>query len=434
MATTAQSRLREMLVRATGLYISDTTSGSGAGDGTTVVDTSIVRYDTTLLTDKWLLLTSGSASGESRRIASVSTSTITMVSAFSAQVAGSVTYEIMSYPPEIYHDAIRQATRTVYPLLYLPLRDETLAVDNLLSNFDFETFSGGAFTGWSSIGSPTLAAQTNRVMHGDQSASMAATGATEGLEQNILASSDFSSAVGKTLHVRAWLYATVADAFRMRVTFDGSTYSNGPYHGGDDEWEGPNLHRIDATIEANATEMTISFEATSGNTGYADLVVAWIDPVTRYTIPTTFISGPHRVSQQVDQLEPDGAYAPLGPGNFPMPGRLLRLEGMGRLSVPSADTGTTEVDENRAEMIIAQAGVYFYRTLGGYDPGSRDRHDQEVNRWQLDVERLKRQPGIAMAPMSSHSHAGFSFSGDSGNRYLVLDRRRWGGYEWQSSV
>ena len=421
MPTTSRPRLRDLFSNAVGFWFGSTTTGAGAIGGTTAVDTGIQRFDTVRLVDKWLLITSGTAIGEARRISTVSASTITVGLAYSAQIASGVTYEVMTYDPDISHAALEQAIRLSYPKLYLPLRNETLIVDNLLANPDFET---GTFTSWVNIGTPTNAANTNRVIHGAQSASITASGATEGIEQNLLNALDFTDYAGKTLHARAWLLATVASAGRMRVTFDGTTYTNGPFHSGDDDWEGPNTHLIDVTIPASATEATLSFEVTDGNVLLVDLAAAWVDPLTRYTVPTAFVYGPHLVRQQARRLEPQGDYLPLGPGNPPRAGHLLQLEGMGRLTVPTTETTSVEVDENQAEYIVALAAVSFFRTLMGTDRAQADFYAGQVAYWQEEANRLGRQPGIAMTPLSAHRHDYFKTIEDATSRLLVLSRSR----------
>lgn len=161
------SRLREMLARPTGLYISSTTTS--AGSDTTVVDTAILKYDENRLRNKWLLMTSGAASGESRRIASLSTSTITVTTAYSATTGSGSTYEILPFDPDLYRDALQRATRTVYPMLYLKITDESIIVDNLLANSSFEVSSQrtGAITAYADYDSTIKGAtQVSDTAHG----------------------------------------------------------------------------------------------------------------------------------------------------------------------------------------------------------------------------------------------------------------------------
>ena len=156
-----------------------------------------------------------------------------------------MTYELHRYDPVVKLDSITRAAEELFPDLYLSLVDETLVVDDLLSNSDFETFASSAFTNWTAIGSPTLSAETSRVVHGDQSAKLiAASGAIDALDQNLFTAVNINDVEGKTLHFKGWVWASAASAARLQVTFDGSTYTSGSYHAGDDEWEDPDLSLI----------------------------------------------------------------------------------------------------------------------------------------------------------------------------------------------
>ena len=313
------NRCLEMLGRATGLFVSD--SSSGGGSTTTLVDTSIYRYDINTLTNKWLYIVSATntaINGSSRRISSIhdSNGTITVIGAMAASTSSGDTYYIVNFDPQIMTDAIQQATRTLYPHLYLPTRDETIVVDNLLANWDFENWdstgsNSAVATSWANIGTPSTNDESSRVAHGSYSMSVAATGATEGIEQNIFTSVNINEVASKTLHARAWVWASVADVARIRVTYDGSNYDSSDYHTGDSEWEGPSLIYVDSAIDADMTELTVSCEVTSGNTAYFDSVVAWIDNVSEYDLPSTVVRGPHKVYMQDQVQEPNGHYTPL---------------------------------------------------------------------------------------------------------------------------
>lgn len=431
MATTARNRLRALLGIALGneprLYYSGTTTSNGAADGTTLIDTGIPRYDTSRPVNKWVYITSAGgtndASGQSRRISSVSSSTVTLVTGFTVRIDTSVTYEILPYDPLDMHNALQYAGRVINadsPLFLAP--DETLVVDNLVSNWDFETFSGGAFGSWSSINSPTLTQNTSYFTHGSNSANIAGTAAVRGIEQNLLTAAGgfgrIDQAVGKALHVRGALRATDASNVRLRVTFDGSTYTSGNYHSGDDDWEGHTIHAIDVAIPASLSEMTVSVEKETAVAVQADVVVAWIDPINRYTVPTSFIHpSPLWVSQQVDATKPNGDYAPLTLERPAVPGRILRLEGFGRLTVPTTDSGTVELDETRSELLIALAASFLLQN----DPATV----QESQVWLARAEALKRSPTIARSQPFTfvNRHVPWKVVDEGGTSYLRLLNR-----------
>jgi len=419
------NRSIEMLGRATGFFVSSTATG---GSTTTVVDTSIVRYDANILKNKWLYIVTATQStivGTSRRISSLSGTTITVDSAYAATTTSGDTYYILSVDPDVMIDSLQQAARTLYPHLYLPTQDETLVVDNLVTNWDFETWDDSSTpNSWVDIGTPTVAQEANRKVHGTYSAIVTAGGVGQGIEQNILFANgvNIGEVENKTLHVRAWVWADDADSARIRVTYDGSTFDDGDYHSGSAEWEGHGLMYIDSAIDftaASTEEMTISCEVANGKRAYFDSVVAWIDNVHNYTMPSTVIRGPHKVSMQADSADPNGYYAPL---TVPQSGRILRLEHMGTLTAPTSSS-SVELDESRTELLLAQAAVHMYHTLSNRDSGNAASHMQNAAIWQDRTDRLMSQPGMRMRQMSAHAREGWNVLESGETRKLVLGGR-----------
>ena len=421
-------RALEMLGRATGLFASGTTDGTGST--TTVVDAvQVYRHDINTLKNKWLYIldsANDTVDNTSRRISDIhaSNGTITVDAAFSAIPGSGVAYYITAYDPDIMRDSLQQAARTLYPHVYLPTQDETIVVDNLLANWDFENWdsvgsNSAVATSWANIGTPSTNDESSRVAHGSYSMSIAATGATEGIEQNIFTSVNINEVASKTLHARAWVWASVADAARIRVTYDGSNYDSSSYHTGDSEWEGPSLIYVESAIDADMTELTISCEVTDGNTAYFDGVTAWIDNVHTYNLPSTVIRGPHKVSIQANQSEPNGDYVPLA---TPQSGRILRIEHMGTLTAPTA-SASIEIDESRGELLIAQAAAHMFHTLSMTASGNSAVHMQNAGIWQGRVDRMLGQPGMRMKGMSAHERKSWRVVESGETRKLALSGR-----------
>ena len=209
MATTTLNRLVELLARSTGFYHEGTATGSHSTS--TLQDTTASGFnklDDNIIKGKWLTITDttddAAPEAESNKILSVSTTTATVDTVYSAAPANSDTYEITPFMRQYYVDAIQAALKQVYPNLYIPLRDETLVVDNLLLNWDFETSTTGpvAFTSWTSAGSPTLYAEANRIKHGSQSMRVVAGGSDGVMTQNLFTTVNVHEVVGKTLYLR----------------------------------------------------------------------------------------------------------------------------------------------------------------------------------------------------------------------------------------
>ena len=427
-------RALEMLGRATGLFVSGTTDGTGST--TTVVDAvQIYRYDVNTLKNKWLYIldsANDTVDNTSRRISDIhaSNGTITVDAAFSAIPGSGVAYYITAHDQDIMRDSLQQAARTLYPHIYLPTQDETIVVDNLLANWDFENWdstgsNNAVATSWAIKGStPQTNDEASFVTHGSYSIKITGTGSDQGVEQNIISVTgvNINETESKILHVRGWVWCDVADAARLRVTYDGSTFDNSDYHSGSAEWEGPALMYIDSAIDFTASsteEMTISCEVTNGNTAYFDGVVAWIDNVHTYDLPSTVIRGPHKVSIQAHQSEPNGDYVPL---STPQSGRILRIEHMGTLTAPTA-SASIEIDESRGELLIAQAAAHMFHTLSMTDSGNAAAHMQNAGVWQGRVDRMLGQPGMRMKGMSAHERKSWRVVESGETRKLALSGR-----------
>ena len=418
MALMTRAELRERMGKATGFFY----SGKATASGTTVTvkDTQIQRYDAGRLKNKWLYIVSASESaleGVARRISSIYGSTITVVAAFvddtKAPALGDI-YEVLDHDPLLYHDAISQALRTLYPGnnqkgLWRRVIDESIIVDNLLFNSSFE--DGIAWT--ATLGTWTLSSDV-RWMHGRRSARSNAPSGVSQLTQNIFNEVNIRDMVGKTLRIRGWMFASTASSARLRVTFDGSTFIDGSYHPGSSEWIYDTS--LNVVIPEGATEMTVFCEVSNGE-AYFDLVAAWIERLSRYRISDDFApSGPHQVWQQRYEDSPEGPYEVLQKG---LSGRVLRLEGMGRLTAPEDDAGTTEVDDVEGQLVVAEAAYHLYRRLAAEEPGSREQHLSDSRWWHGEAEALRNTLG---RPRMSAHHRDWWRVDESDVRRIVLTR------------
>ncbi len=420
MAQMTRAELRERLGKATGFFYSGKATGSGTT--TSLEDTQIQRYDAGRLKNKWLYIVSaseGDLEGVARRISSVSGSTITVVAAFvddTKAPAVDDTYEILEHDPLLYHDATAQSLRTLYPGdnqkgLWRRVIDESIIVDNLLYNSSFED---GASSAWTATAGTWTFSNSLRRMHGRRSAFSNATSSASQLSQDIFAQVNIRDMVGKTLRVRGWIFSNTASSTRFRVTFDGSTFVDGSYHPGSGEWVYDTS--LNVVIPEGATEMTVYCEVANGE-AYFDLVAAWIERLSRYPMSNDFApSGPHQVWQQRYEDSPEGPYEVLQRG---ISGRLLRLEGMGPLTVPEEDGGTTEVDDIEGQLVVAEAAYHLYRRLAAEEPGSREQHLGDSRWWQNEASNLRN--ALGRPGMSAHSRDWWRMD-DGDPRRIVLTR------------
>jgi len=425
MATTTAATLLEEMSRDIGDYHTSSTTSVGAGDGTTVIDTSLAD-----LTEDdggiqaYLKMRSGTDDGNVRRSKrgdngyTASSTTVTLTRAFSAQIASGVTYELHRFDPAIKREAINRATQQLFPHLYLPLRDESLVVDNLLSNSGFETAaSSNVHPSWSKVGTPTITDETSIRRHLTNSAKIIASGAAEGQVQT--AQVNIEELIGKTVHAAFWVYATTADWARIRVDTDGgTTFLSSDYHTGVDEWQYLEIHE---TIPDEATQLGLRLEVANGGTAYFDAGYMAVGPVYKYTIPTTFIGGGlNFVEEQLDIHDPNGDYVPIGAA--PTRGHILRLRGKGHLSQPTTEAGTTEVTGNHAELIKAKAAEIFFSRMG---QGDKDDPRHDPNFWRSEVNAMLAQSSYTMRDLNAQPpSAAWHIEEDSAGKYIIFDVQR----------
>ena len=326
MATTTRATLRQRLSEAIGDYHSVTSTSAGNSAATTIISTALLDLpggsDDDAFEGWYVMVTSGNNDAEIRRISSyiANDSTVTVGRAFTNASESGVTFEVHRYDPTHKHNAISRAIEELSKQVPQMIRDETIIVDNLTSNGDFETFSGNAFTNWSTSGSPTVSQETSIIKHGDASAKVVASGAAGQMTQSMTV--NFNQATNRQVTFEAWVYATAADTARIRILWGSGSYESHSYHDGVDEWQ---LQSISISIPSTATEVTAVLEVADGYTAYFDNSWLAIDPLYKYTLPTSLTFGPNYVTQQVDRYDPNGPYHPIHQNGVPMRGRILRI-------------------------------------------------------------------------------------------------------------
>jgi len=152
-----------------------------------------------------------------------------------------------------------------------------------------------------------------------------------------------------------------------------------------------------------------------------------------YTLPTSIITGPHRVLQQADEDDVDGPYyeiqEDLGAGR-PVTGRILRIQGYGTLSTPTTNTGTTEVGEPQVRLIVAYAEMLLWRIMASPARSSRQDRQGYVDAGRdaaTKVAVLKAQHGMKTPRMGAQRHRGsWHLETNDSGKILVFPRSRAG--------
>ena len=412
MGTTTGLILRQRLSEALGGYYSLTAdSTSGSSSITDAALANITENDDGIESD-WIAVTSGSASGDIRRLKSsagytASSTVLDPNQNFSASVASGNTYELHRYHPELLRNAINQAIRGLYPRngrkgLYRRLLDTSLAVDNLLLNSDMET---GTFTSWTAVGSPTVTAETTIFNQGTQSAKVVGGSVCQLTQAPHISVEEMT---GRTATLEFWVYTTAPNTARVRLDWGSSNFQNSGYHSGKDQWE---FMKAEATIPDSASQVKAILE-NEGGTVYFSSGYLKVGKLTRYTIPTAMRGGPNFVNIQYRASEPNGSYYPLN-GAY-SPGRRFRLEGTGILSQPTSDSATTEVDGEQVELIVAEAARLFWMSR----QGDKDA-PFEMAKWTGRAAELREEVGMKLRPAEVSNY--WSIQENIGTRELVLE-------------
>lgn len=412
-----------------------TTSSAGGALGITAIDSNLSYFDDGYFNDWYFVLPTGptdsSGSYEVTRVADFSQSTgvLTLEPDASAVVASGQTYELHRYSPSTKHLALNAARSIALDALWLSVVDETIVIDNLVDNWDFETLADGLFTGWTKKGVLTLTQNASYFIHGSSSANMAGVAST-GIEQDLLTKaggfSHINRGTQKTLHVRAWLRSTDASNGRIRVSFNGTTFTNGSYHGGNNGWEGPDIHYIDVPIPSDLTEIMLSVEKSTSSDVQADVVVAWIDQINQYTLPTSIHRRPAWVKQNADRfgIGITADWKPISKNNMPQSGRILRLEGKGLLTEVTTETSTMEVSDPETQLLYAEALDWLIdHEIGNSSTEAQALLERDKSRWQVAAARIRARGGQSRSISPQMPDGTWGIVTDGETEYLQLRNR-----------
>lgn len=286
--------MRQGLLDYLGFTYRGTTTADGGTAGATFIDTTNLKdYSNNKFQNWWALITSGTYSGQVRRVSSStqSTGTITPVVAFGGVIVSGVTYELTPYhPTNDLRWALNKAGREC-PEVHISLVNEDLVTGNILPNGSFEDFIASASVPdfWALVGDSS-AKNTSVRRYGKAAVSVTRSGADSYIHCSDTQWRPLLDLGGYTPYFEAWVYCATASVARLGISVDGGTPTYSSYHTGSSKWE---LLRVSKVITDSPKSLSFRcYVDTSNAIGYFDYARILSDNITAYVIPGVFQSKP----------------------------------------------------------------------------------------------------------------------------------------------
>ncbi len=275
--------------------------------------------------------------------------------------------------------------------------DETLALNNVLSNWYFGYDSG--LTGWTDNACASAARSTDMYMAGPYSAKTVSDGTNACSISQAFA--NYEKYRDEPYNLSCLVQCDTADRVRLALV-DGVETKYSSYHQG----EGKELLYINDILGANATDCTVQLrtEFTAGDsavTGYFGACTLCFDRQYEYDLPTTFayvhrIEIESNIRDKYDTVVPHDAWRILpettqkiwfNPDLFtPMSGRRMRIHGTTMPAVMTADSDQTPV--NPAWLAFQVAALLHRSRVRGRDNDSED-YKAQAKEFQDQADALK---------------------------------------------
>ena len=393
---------------------------TSVGDSTTLVDTSLSRFDDDYLVGWYIRITENVNSNQylSRRITNFvgSTGTCTVSPAFAGATGSGTEYELHRYNPEEKFSALDEARISAYPALGQREVDDTSTGDGVNRLFDIPTAirrgpvqvytesfqtpdvswnflttpQGNSTTGWtaSSLTLSTLTKDDSDLVVPKREAtcqSFAVAGSTNGtLAQAVAAMSNgvtAAAAAGRKMTAAFYVYCLTASRVSVKITDDAGT-TTGTTHQGRG-WE---LIYAERTISpTNATLLTATLDVSSSTAavfGFAEHRWFYYGGIERVRecyspVPMADIRRDNATQQILLTFTPDR-------------GQQIRMVGRQPLSalgttVATQPAATMEIDEFEAELLYTEAAKVLF-TRGVISSGAIEGLSAQI---QVNEARLR---------------------------------------------
>ena len=424
MATTLLN-CQIVLSKDIGDYFAGTTTS--ATNAVTIVDTGLIAYPNDWITDfSWALLTSGSYSGQERKISTASLVTTGSLTCgtFGGSVASGVTYEVHRlFSPAEKQRALIQGAKDIFGDCYDLVWNESIVSGNWLKDGSFETWNAGgtALTNWTAnaiVASQSSASNTFK--HG--SYSMLLTGTLGSVSQSISNYEDLKYLAGKTVMWSVQSRCNTASCLRLSVN-DGTATTYSAYHTGGTSFTANNLPMyVQATIDYNPTNISFGIHhQIAGGTSFVDdgrVISGYRDRLyignlgLAQNLPNEILIEPSDYSQEEPWLQlhdwevDEDGYLHL-PSSVPND-YTLRIIGKQYLDFlvngtsSTAGTATINLNDPQTQILSAQTAVNLYKgmSMPNFESGTRKDYQGMIGYWEAKVRERKGRFGMPSLPVT----------------------------------
>lgn len=386
MITLADFRL--LLSQQIGDDLAGITTSTGDANKLTLVslDLKAAALSDDAFNGQWVLITSGVCNKQERLISDFtqSTGTVFVDTAFSAQIASGVTFEIHRYQPSKKKNFINRALEMSYPFFVKKWDDKNLVCGNFLPNANFEDWTNADFPDyWTNVeANCTATKETTVKLFGNNAVKIirtSGTGKALSIDQD-----DWSALLDladSPVGFAIWARTAVASAARLQLYSEdkagNSSTSWSAYHTGGNDWE--LLAIEDESVIKDAVIVSIRLNIETAATVYFDNAGLFGKAPYEYVLPLKLEVLTH-VYQGNDWKEKhyyeqerlfgwevygkDGVNY-LRFDKLPMSQRKMRIRGYGLFLALSADTDSVDLDAKRGNIIADGAASLLLRSLVG---------------------------------------------------------------------
>ena len=398
-----RSQIRQSIGFNLGAVYVSAPSGSGAGDGTTIVDNTLVGGDDTH-NGKWVVFTDDSASTvQITRVSdyTASSTTLEVTPALTAQSATADSYELWDddQSPSIINDFINQAIIDASDRIFDPAESLALHTDGHVLRFDIpsglsmiqniyyrnsvdakrlhacaSTFDETTDEGFASF---TQVLDTKDKRQGTQSLKMTiAGGASAG---NFVTDSITSVNISGYDYIEMWVKSTVAtSAGNLKLHLD-----NGTVTADGNDLESLNIPALSADTwtfvrmalsspESDTAIVSVGLEYDSD----LGACTVWIDDINAVRNDSAEWIKVPRNQWKIDRQEQDIVFEKYFLGTAPY--KLLKIVGGDKPALLSADTSTPEIPD---QFLIAQGTALAYAASSGGPATDPDQRRNQAGFW-----------------------------------------------------